>query len=40
MKTFYKILTVLIGYGLIVASFILLSAWLPDDIRILDIVVS
>ena len=27
MKTFYKILTVLIGYGLIVASFILLFTW-------------
>lgn len=40
MKTFYKILTVLIGYGLIVASFILLFTWLPDDIRILDIVVT
>ena len=40
MKTFYKILTVLIGYGLIVASFILLFTWLPDDIRLLDIVVT
>ena len=40
MKTFYKILTVLIGYSLIVSSFILLFTWLPDDIRILDIVVT
>lgn len=40
MKTFYKILAILIGYSLIVSSFILLFTWLPDDIRILDIVVT
>lgn len=40
MKLFYKLLAILLGYGLIVASFIVFGSSLSDNVRILDIVVS
>ena len=40
MKIFYKALAILLGYGIIIAGFILFGATLKDEVRILDIVVS
>lgn len=40
MKIFYKALAILLGYGIIIAGFVLFGASLDDDVRILDIVVS
>lgn len=40
MKTFYKILAILLGYGLIIAGFIVFGELLPDDVRVLDIIVT
>ena len=40
MKIFYKTLAILLGYGIIIAGFILFGASLNDEVRILDIVVS
>ena len=40
MKIFYKALAILLGYGIIIAGFVLFGASLEDDVRILDIVVS
>lgn len=40
MKTFYKVLAILLGYGLIIAGFIVFGTSMADNVRILDIVVS
>ena len=40
MKIFYKALAILLGYGIIIAGFVLFGESLKDEVRILDIVVS
>ena len=39
-KSFYNVLAILLGYGLIIASFIIFGESLDTNIKILDIVVS
>ena len=39
-KVFYKILAILLGYGLIIGGFIVFGESLEDRVKILDIVVS
>lgn len=39
-KKVYNLLAILLGYGLIIAGFVLFGESLEDDIRILDIIVS
>jgi len=40
IKVFYKLLTILLGYGLIIGGFLLFGSMLDDNIKLLDIVVS
>lgn len=40
MKNIYRLLAILLGYGIIIASFVIFGASLDDKIKILDIIVS
>ena len=40
MKNIYRLLAILLGYGIIIASFIIFGESLDDKIKILDIIVS
>lgn len=40
IKLFYKIVTILLGYGLVIGGYLLFGASLSDRVRVLDIIVS